>query len=107
MEKAKKTFTYLQAKIAEFKEEKSDLSDSDGESQADWLFLLKDNYQGIQPKDNTYEHTLLYNDRKKRSIHKNLDLRTVVLLDNESTMDLFYNTDLVEDIKKVKRPLRI
>ena len=31
----------------------------------------------------------------------------MVLLDNESTMDLFCNPDLVEDIKKVNRPLRI
>ena len=31
----------------------------------------------------------------------------MVFLDNESTMDLFFNPDLVEDIKKVKRPLRI
>ena len=32
---------------------------------------------------------------------------TVVLIYNESTMDLFCNPDLVEDIKKFNRPLRI
>ena len=40
-------------------------------------------------------------------MHKKLELRTVVLLDNKSTMDLFCDPDLVEDIKKVKGPLRI
>ena len=40
-------------------------------------------------------------------MHRKIDLRTVVLLENESTMDLFYNPDLVKDIKKVKGPLRI
>ena len=40
-------------------------------------------------------------------MHKKLELRTVVLLDNKSTMDLFCDQDLVEDIKKVKGPLRI
>ena len=64
-------------------------------------------YQGMKPKYNTAKQNLLYNYRKKRSIHKKLDLRTVVLLYNESTMDLFCNPDLVENIKDVKRPLRI
>ena len=32
---------------------------------------------------------------------------TVVLLYNNSTMDLFFNKYLVEDIKKVNIPLRI
>ena len=45
--------------------------------------------------------------KNKRFIQKNLDLRTVVLLDNDSTMNLFCNPDLVEDIKKVKRPFSI
>ena len=31
----------------------------------------------------------------------------MVLLNNESTMDIFYNPDLVEDIKNLKRPSRI
>ena len=31
----------------------------------------------------------------------------MVLLYNESNMDLFYNSELVEDIKKVKGTLRI
>ena len=60
----------------------------------------------MEPKYNTVEQTLLYNDKNKIFIKK-IDLRTVVLLDNESTMDLFYNPDLVEDMKKVKKPLMI
>ena len=53
----------------------------------------------MEPKDNTAQQTLLYSNRKKISIHKKLDLRKVFLLDNKSTMDLFFNTYLVEDIK--------
>ena len=68
---------------------------------------MQENYHRLEPKDNTPKQNLLYNDRKKISIHKKLDLRTVVLLDNESNMDLLYNLDLVEDIKKVKKPLII
>ena len=89
MKNDKKTFNTLQAKIEDLKEDESDISESYGESQADSFFLLKYNYQGLEPKDNTAKHTILYNDRNKRSIHKKIDLRTVVLLDNDSTMDLF------------------
>ena len=99
MKKVNKTFTTIKSKISELKEDEYDLSDSYGESQADSFFLLKVNYQGAEPKYNTTEHNLLYNYRKKISIQGNLDLRKVVLLENESTMDLFCNPDLVEDIK--------
>ena len=68
---------------------------------------MKYNYQGLKSKENTSKPTLLYNDRKKRSIQKKLYLRAVVFLDNKSTMDLFYNPYLVEDIKKVRVTLRI
>ena len=68
---------------------------------------MKDNYQGLEPKDDTSKQNLLYIDRKKRYMHKNLDLRTVVLLENESTMDIFCNPELAEDIKKVKRLFRL
>ena len=41
MKKANNNFTILQSNIADLKEEESELSYSDGESQADSLFLLK------------------------------------------------------------------
>ena len=53
MKKAKKTFTTLQAKISDIKEGESDLSESYVESHADSLFILKDIYQGLEPKDIT------------------------------------------------------
>ena len=68
MKKSKNTFTTLQSKISELKEDKSDLSDSDGESQEDSFFILKDNYQGMETKYNTAKQTLLYNYRKMISI---------------------------------------
>ena len=54
----------------------------------------------MEPKDNTSKYTLLYNDRKKISIHRKLYMKTVVLIDNESTMEPFCNPYLVEDITK-------
>ena len=72
-----------------------------------FIFLLRDNYQGLEPKDNMSKHNLLYSEKNKRYIHKKLDLRTVVLIDNESTLDLFCNQDSVKNIKNIKGPLRI
>ena len=60
----------------------------------------------MEPKDNKAKQTLLYNEKKKISMHKKIDLRTVVLIDSNSTLNLFCNPYLVED-KKVKIPLRI
>ena len=62
------------------------------------FFLLNDNYQGVEHKDNTDKPTLLYNNRNNRSSQKKIDLGTVVLLNKYSTIDLFCNLDLVEDI---------
>ena len=61
----------------------------------------------MEPKENTSELTLFYKYRNKKSMHKNIYLRKVVLLENKYNMDLFYNPDLVGDIKKVKGTLRI
>ena len=59
MNKAKNTFTTLQAKVSDIKEDESDLSDSDGESHADSFFLLKDNYHCMESKYNTPKHNIL------------------------------------------------
>ena len=40
-------------------------------------------------------------------MNKKLHLRKVVLLENESNMDLSCNPDFVGDIKKLKKPLMI
>ena len=71
------------------------------------IFLLRENFAGIDPREETAEQTLLYNDNKKRAMYNKIDLRTVVLLENEYTMDLFCNPHLVEDINKVKKHLTI
>ena len=68
MDKYNNTFNTKQANIEKLIEEESDLSELDGQSHADSFFLLKDNYQGLKPKDNTAEQTLLYNE-KKEEIH--------------------------------------
>ena len=49
MKKDKKTFTTPHAKIVELKEDEYDPSGSYGESQADLFFLLRKNYQGMEP----------------------------------------------------------
>ena len=70
--------------------------------------VQKKGYYKYHSAENLTEHSfwlsakknILYNNIKKRSIHKKIYLRTVVLLDNDSTIDLFCNPELVEDIKR-------
>ena len=59
MKKAQNTFTTLQVRVSDLKEEESDLPGLDGESHVDYFFLLKDNYHGLEPKENTTYPTLL------------------------------------------------
>ena len=40
-------------------------------------------------------------------MYKNIDLSKLVLIDNESTMDIFCNLYLVEDMQKVNKPLMV
>ena len=47
MKKANMNFITLQANTAELKKDKSDPSDSDGDSHADSFFLMNDNHQGL------------------------------------------------------------
>ena len=42
-----------------------------------------------------------------KPIHKGLDMKKVILLDNQSTVDLFCNSNMVTDIVKVKESIRV
>ena len=80
MIKSNKTFTPLKDNIKEIKEEESDPFRIRWRVTLRFIFLLKDNYQGLEPNDNTVIQNLLYNDKKKIPMCNKLHLRTVVLL---------------------------
>ena len=128
MKGVKKSFTTIQSKIEELeKEDDSDLTDSDDESGEDSHFqygrdehshgfqMLQFEHQitGVVPEEGMmFQQT--FEDRNQDVLFKqnhgkkvNLDLRNIILLDSQSTMDLFCNPQLVTKITKASTKMRL
>jgi hypothetical protein len=111
--KLKKTFatlsttqTALTTKIDEMNEESS-ISDSDDELKSSHFqtgIVLAQ--QGITLKQDFEQRNanILF---KKSGSKLNLDLRNIILLDNESTMDLFCNPSLVHHVRTAKKAMSL
>ena len=122
---SKKSFATLQDRIEELEDE--DLTDSDESNEEDSHFQYgsETGFQMVQIVSDTYEpqdqitgveqvfhqqfetrnQEALFNQKNKSKM--NLDLRNVILLDSQSTMDLFCNPDMVHKISKSKKTIRL
>ena len=98
--KLKKSFATLSSKIQELENE-SDLSDSDDEDDEQSHFQM--NYAFHQDFEQRNIDILF----KKRGPKLNLALRNIVLLDSQSTMDLFCNPQLVSSIRRSKTTMKL
>ena len=90
--KMKKAFTQLQ----QLQESDSDLSDDDDEEQ-NQHFHIADRVFQFTPLNREFEPHIdkLFN--KAPDFNNNLDLREIILLNSQSTMDLFCNQELVTE----------
>jgi hypothetical protein len=82
-------------------ENESDLSDSDDEDDEQSHFQM--NYAFHQDFEQRNIDILF----KKRGPKLNLALRNIVLLDSQSTMDLFCNPQLVSSIRRSKTTMKL
>jgi hypothetical protein len=99
-----KAFTTVNAKLEQLKESESNLSGSDGEEashfQYDDAFLFTQLESEFEPRI-----SILFKQAHGAKIA--LDLRQVMLLDSQSTMDLFCNTALVSETRKSGDTMRL
>jgi hypothetical protein len=121
--KLKKSFATLSMKIDELENE-SDLSRSDSDEDADSHFqtgtlsgfqmmqhetAIQFGYQMVE-RETTLQQT--FEKRNADVLFKNgpkikLDLRKIILLDSQSTMDLFCNLELVEEVTKTSNVMNL
>jgi hypothetical protein len=99
----KKAFTTVNTQLAQLKEADSDISESEGEEvshfQVDQAIQFAQLDKKCEPRI-----TDLF---KQTGSSIKLDLKEVILLDSQSTMDLFCNTALVSKISKSRSNMRL
>jgi hypothetical protein len=99
----KKAFTTVNTQLAQLKEADSDISESEGEEASRFQV-----YQALQfaQLDKKFEPRIATLFKQAGSSIK-LDLKEVILLDSQSTIDLFCNTTLVSKNSKSRSSMRL
>jgi hypothetical protein len=99
----KKVFTTVNTQLVQLKEGNSDISDSEGEEVSH--FQVEQALQFTQ-LDKKFEPRIAKLFKQAGSSIK-LDLKEVILLDSQSTMDLLFNAALVIKISKSRSNMRL
>jgi hypothetical protein len=103
--KMSKVFTTVSAKLEQLKEAESDLSGSDAEEEASH-FQCQDVFQFTQ-LETKFEPLISKLFKQSHRTKITLDLKQVILLDSQSTIDLFCNKTLVDKTYKSKDSMRL
>jgi hypothetical protein len=99
----KKSFTTVNNQLAQLKEADSDISELEGEEAS---YFQVDQALQFAQLDKKFEPRIAKLFKQAASSIK-LDLKEVILLDSQSTMDLFCNASLVSKIRKSRSNLRL
>jgi hypothetical protein len=89
-----KTFTMVAQQL---KEELSDSDSNAAPSHFQHNFVMREEPTGVETLDYTF----------KQSTSTDLDLRKVILLDSQSTLDVFCNRNLLKNIRRAPEPIRL
>jgi hypothetical protein len=98
LKSTKKAFTTINTQLAQLKEADSDISESEGEEASHFQVDQALQFSQVDKKSEPRIVKLF----KQTGSSIKLDLREVILLDSQSTMDLFYNAALVSKTSKSK-----
>ena len=104
LQKTKKSFAAMECMINNIEEEEddSDISDSDSESGLAFFQMERDIFSSTGKDIMT--KIILHNQAK---LTDQLDLNNVILLDNQSTLDLICNKKLTSKIKKSDKKISV
>ena len=110
-----RVFTTFNTQLKNLKECDSDLSDSENEDEASNFQMVKINFDKsdfqfaqLDEKFETFIGSLFnYTSGHNISIKTKLNLREVILMDSQPTMDIFYNRALVENTTNSKTKMRL
>ena len=111
IKKLTKTFATLSDKLeqlVEQSEDESDLTDSSGEGTSFFTFhteLAGVGDQALVPQSAFF--TKKTKTKRNKSNPQPVDLRNVILLDNQSTCSLFCNDEYLTDIQEAEQPLSV
>ena len=98
----KKTVRTVNTQLQQVREEDSDLSDSDTEEETSHFQFDALQFTQLDPKYEKRNANLF-----KQGTKVDLDLREIILLDNQSTMDLICNKELVERTFESSSSMRV
>jgi hypothetical protein len=100
----RKAFTMVNTQLEKLKEAESDISESEGEDEASYFQMdVALQFAQIEKEFEPRIATLF----KQAGSKIKLDLQEIILLDSQSTMDLFCNAALVSKTSKSKSSMRL
>jgi hypothetical protein len=102
--KISKAFTTVNAKLEQLKESESDLSGSEGEEASH--FQYKESFQFTQ-LESKFGPNISNMFKQAHGDKITLDLKNIILLDSQSTMDLFCNKNLVQKTYKTINTMKL
>ena len=100
MKKMQKKYESVNTQLKALKEAESDISDS--EEETSHFQYENETYGFTQVDDCMIKIQNLFKQSQVKINSKHLDLTTVILLDSQSTMDLFCNRDIVTNVRPTK-----
>jgi superfamily I DNA and/or RNA helicase len=106
LKKVQKAFSTVNTQLQQLKEEASDISDEDT-AEEDSHFQINMGFQFTQIKNNQFKPCIMSLFKQVHPMKVKLDLKHVILLDSQSTIDLMCNPAYVGKVRESKSSMQL